>query len=269
MKYHDKHRRARIDVENGEPPSQQRVQPSEYKYDLWEAMPARDRFILVFSLIFVLVLIAFSGSIEKPAEFIIQICLAVFVALVALNQYHISKRQWHAMNEGLARTDALAEMTERHFRMVERPVIVVESACLAPEFAPDIPLHVNIVIRNEGRTTAAHILISLELAVGYPVIGYPQDLKQQSRRIIAALGPARSTKLIADPGKAITLNKDAYEELSKGGPMIIHGQGQYFDLNDTWYPIEPYSFWFVPGEGFIDDPGVIVASNAPPDQNSN
>lgn len=106
--------------EQNRPKTQQDNKPAEYELDMWERKSFRFKAIGIGSLMLILIAITFTGKIDKPAEFIVGSFLAVFVALIALNQYHVSKRQWFAMQEGLKKSQDMLDHNERVFRDAQR-----------------------------------------------------------------------------------------------------------------------------------------------------
>jgi hypothetical protein len=150
---------------------------SEYQEDGWERLSFGAKFVIVTIAGIALVLIGFSPAVEKPAEFVITSILAMIVALIGLNQYYVSKRQWHSMRSGLERTDSLLDqneqmieaskrqakaseqslkMAQEHLELVERPSLGVELIeVVMHRFEPKGAIVATI--RNSGRSPAVNI----------------------------------------------------------------------------------------------------------------
>lgn len=100
------------------PEAKQAKQPTEYDLDFWERLTFWRKVTSIGLICFAFVLI--STSVEKPAEFLVGSALAVLVALIALSQYHVSKRQWFVMREGIETTKSLLDQNERMIENASR-----------------------------------------------------------------------------------------------------------------------------------------------------
>lgn len=179
--------------EQDRPKAQKSPQAAKYELDTWERMSFGRKSAAVGFVGFWLILA--SSYVERPAEFLVGSALAVFVALIALNQYYVSKRQWSVMERGLDETERLlqqnkamieaaerqantataqasmmreqltamreaAKQTDKHFGIAERAYVMIETAAFPTEFQPQGDNLVNVVILNGGRTPAMGVTIT-------------------------------------------------------------------------------------------------------------
>lgn len=91
-------------------PEPHKTTEAENKSNIWESLSIGEKvsFITILGLILGLIIYANVG--EKTAEFYITTFFTVAVVLIALSQYHLSKKQWSAMERQLDVIDDQADL---------------------------------------------------------------------------------------------------------------------------------------------------------------
>jgi len=164
--------------------------------DAWEKLPLTQKIAAVGFLVFAWgVFLAIIGAIDKP-EVIASSILGIAIALISLNQYYVSKRQWFAMRQGLEKTQGQLEImddqadlmhqqlevmretleqSENHFKAINRPIVSIQEIKWDSE-RPRAGMNagkfwrVRVEMRNFGNTIAHVTLRDATLRV-VPDIG--------------------------------------------------------------------------------------------------
>lgn len=140
------------------PEAQHHTKSGEYDLDVWESRSFSSKAIAVIFIALWFVII--SRAVERPAEFLVGSALAIFVGLIALNQYYISKKQWYsmqgqleAMKQGHSLTEEMFYVSERAYMCISK-IKIPENTLRAEEYN-----RFKLTLFNGGRTPAFNVRI--------------------------------------------------------------------------------------------------------------
>lgn len=131
-------------------------QEETYHEDDWERAPFNRKFILIALIVMLLVFCGFVYA-EHTAEFISTSILAVVIALIGLNQYHVTKKQWFTSNNQAEVASKALEQSRELFIISERAYIGLDEVVPVTEIRTDQPLTLLVNLENAGKTPAEHL----------------------------------------------------------------------------------------------------------------
>lgn len=166
--------------------------------------------------------------------------------------------QRKAMREGLDKTQAMLEQTERHFQVSERPIFVIDSvkAVVNPDASIN-PVFVNVA--NKGRSAAVNV--SLAFCILRPPDPVKFDMHGAAYITLPILAAQDTEECIVESERergSRPLTQPDYDAVVANNKSIyIYGEGAYEDLSGNQYVLDKWAFRFTTAYGFVKDTFII------------
>lgn len=220
--------------EQNRPEAYKSRQAANLEQDQWERLPLRGKAMVIGVLIFILICVCvFTNAIEKKVEYIFAGIATIFVALVSLNQYYVSKKQWYVATQGLEKTEVVTnemmeqrkilerqansahaqsammrealKQAEEHFKVLNRPVMNIEKVRWLddlPQAGMEAgkPWRVIVDMRNFGGMIA-HVRLNDATLEAVPMIYVSDPCPDPVKSTV----PRKSLKMAVAPKSAFSV----------------------------------------------------------------
>ena len=222
--------------------------------------------VIVAAVVFIILAIIAWGFVNEHSErikFLTVNTLSLLVLVVIAIQAYIYRKQWHAMQQGLAETRKMVEQNERAVRAAEdsartaqealsagaRAYLMIEDMQLSPMLIGE-NWAVMLTLYNGGRTPAWSLETASEAIIAWD---FPPDIPRPSgfdkRELVIPAGTKKQIEIVF---KMVVTDED--RKAVNGGAMIFFAVGQirYRDFQKQMWVL-PFCVSFDPSRRRFKD----------------